>query len=167
MQHPHICSSQHRSPVRSQSASLDPARLDRAPAGPQALRAAGIDIESVPRGGEVTFHGPGQLVAYPVVNIRQLGVGARAWVEGLERSVVRTAALHDVHARVRRPTACMPAYLPHAFAPQLCPSQAGCGQPWHGTAANAVHCLSHLGGRGRCQEELACGWASASWLHWA
>lgn len=61
-------------------------------------------METAPRGGEVTFHGPGQLVAYPIVNIRQLGVGARAWVEGLERSVVSTAALHGVRARVRCPT---------------------------------------------------------------
>mmetsp|Transcript_31401 Transcript_31401/g.80470 ORF Transcript_31401/g.80470 Transcript_31401/m.80470 type:complete len:227 (-) Transcript_31401:42-722(-) len=69
----------------------------------EALKAAGVDVETAPRGGEVTFHGPGQLVAYPIVNIRQLGVGARAWVEGLERSVVSTAALHGVRARGQVP----------------------------------------------------------------
>lgn len=67
------------------------------------LKAAGIEVERVPRGGEVTFHGPGQLVAYPVVNIRELGVGARAWVEGLERTVVATAGVYGVQARGQVP----------------------------------------------------------------
>lgn len=38
----------------------------------------------------MTYHGPGQLVAYPIFDIRALGLGARAFVESLEDSVVST-----------------------------------------------------------------------------
>uniref|UniRef100_A0A061S2J0 lipoyl(octanoyl) transferase n=2 Tax=Tetraselmis sp. GSL018 TaxID=582737 RepID=A0A061S2J0_9CHLO len=63
----------------------------------------GIDVEAVPRGGEVTFHGPGQLVAYPIVNLRELRVGARAWIERLEQCVVDTAAVFGVTAKGQVP----------------------------------------------------------------
>lgn len=42
-----------------------------------------------------------QVVVYPVVNLRRLGVGARAYVEGLEDAMVRTAGVYGVSARVR------------------------------------------------------------------
>ena len=67
----------------------------------QDLAKKGIDVEEVPRGGEVTFHGPGQLVVYPIAGIRDLKMGARAWVEGLEDCIVDIAALYGVEARVR------------------------------------------------------------------
>jgi lipoate-protein ligase B len=47
------------------------------------LRQAGFDLLQLDRGGQATLHGPGQLVIFPVVNIRR--VGARAWVELLAR----------------------------------------------------------------------------------
>ena len=49
------------------------------------LRRAGIALRETDRGGDATYHGPGQLVAYPVVSLRGAGLGARAYVEGLER----------------------------------------------------------------------------------
>ena len=42
-----------------------------------------------------------QVVMYPIVNLRRLGVGARAYVEGLEDAMVRTAGVYGVSARVR------------------------------------------------------------------
>lgn len=62
--------------------------------------ALGAEVFVVPRGGETTFHGPGQLVVYPIVSLRQLGVGARAYVEGLEDVLVRTLGQHGISARV-------------------------------------------------------------------
>jgi hypothetical protein len=50
---------------------------------------------------QVTYHGPGQLVVYPIVSLRELGVGARAYVEGLEDALIRTAGVHGISARVQ------------------------------------------------------------------
>lgn len=62
----------------------------------QELSRLGVDVVTVPRGGETTYHGPGQLVAYPIVNLRQLGLGARAFVEGLEDAMVQTVGCFGI-----------------------------------------------------------------------
>jgi hypothetical protein len=62
----------------------------------QELARLGIDVVTVPRGGETTYHGPGQLVAYPILNLRQLGLGARAFVEGLEDAMVQTVGCFGI-----------------------------------------------------------------------
>lgn len=66
----------------------------------EALAAGGAEVVAVPRGGETTYHGPGQLVVYPIVSLRELGVGARAYVEGLEDCMVRTLGRYGIAARV-------------------------------------------------------------------
>ena len=66
----------------------------------EVLRQNGIDIHKVLRGGETTFHGPGQLILYPIVDLRRLKKGARAYVEGLEDTVVKTLAVYGVQAQV-------------------------------------------------------------------
>ena len=62
---------------------------------PEALQAKGIPIYETDRGGQVTFHGPGQLVAYPVVNLREWG-GPLKYVRTLERIIIDTLADFDV-----------------------------------------------------------------------
>lgn len=64
---------------------------------PQALEEKGIPIYETDRGGQVTFHGPGQLVAYPVVNLREWG-GPLKYVRTLERIIIDTLADFDVAA---------------------------------------------------------------------
>ena len=64
------------------------------------LQQQGIDIQKAGRGGETTFHGPGQIVLYPVVNLRRLGLGARAYVEALEDCMVDTCSKYGIQARV-------------------------------------------------------------------
>ncbi len=71
----------------------------------QVLEARGVEICTVPRGGEVTYHGPGQLVAYPIVDVRAAGLGARAYVEGLEDSLIDCLAAYGITARGRVPGA--------------------------------------------------------------
>jgi lipoate-protein ligase B len=71
----------------------------------QELAATGASVEHTLRGGDVTFHGPGQLVLYPVVHLRRAGLGARAFVEGLEDVLVALAARHAVSASGRMPGA--------------------------------------------------------------
>jgi lipoate-protein ligase B len=62
----------------------------------QDLAKLGVDVVTVPRGGETTYHGPGQLVAYPILNLRQPGLGARAFVEGLEDAMVQTVGCFGI-----------------------------------------------------------------------
>jgi len=65
------------------------------------LRRKGAEVFRVGRGGETTFHGPRQLVGYPIVNLRRLGKGARAYVEALEDTVVCTLQKFGIDAQVR------------------------------------------------------------------
>ncbi len=53
------------------------------------------------RGGETTFHGPGQLLCYPILHLRRRGLGARAFVHLLEESCIRLLAEHGIAASRR------------------------------------------------------------------
>ena len=55
------------------------------------LQSKGISLFHVERGGDVTYHGPGQLVCYPVVNLRATGWKIAKFVETLEEIMIRTA----------------------------------------------------------------------------
>ncbi|HEX4459042.1 MAG TPA: lipoyl(octanoyl) transferase LipB [Polyangia bacterium] len=68
-------------------------------ATPDELAARGVALVRSSRGGDVTYHGPGQLVAYPVV---RLGDGVVAHVERLAQAAVDVAAQHGVSARFDR-----------------------------------------------------------------
>ena len=60
---------------------------------------------SVDRGGEVTYHGPGQLVGYPIVNLREWGGGPLRFVRALEEVLVATLAEFEIGAETdQRPT---------------------------------------------------------------
>jgi lipoyl(octanoyl) transferase len=61
-----------------------------------------IPIVQIDRGGQVTYHGPGQLVVYPMLDLRRLGLGVRELVTALESAVIRTAATWNVTAAARR-----------------------------------------------------------------
>lgn len=66
------------------------------------VAAGGIPVVATDRGGQVTYHGPGQLVAYVLIDVRRRALGIRALVELLESAVVATAARYGVEARGRR-----------------------------------------------------------------
>ncbi len=55
-------------------------------------RSQGVDVYEIERGGDVTFHGPGQLVAYPIIDLEQHRLGVKKYVETLEEAVIRTIA---------------------------------------------------------------------------
>jgi lipoyl(octanoyl) transferase len=61
----------------------------------------GIEIVEVPRGGRSTYHGPGQLVCYPIIDLTARGRDLRRHVRGLERTIVRTLAGVGIEGRGR------------------------------------------------------------------
>lgn len=67
-------------------------------APPQTLAARGIEVIRVERGGEVTYHGPGQLVAYPVVRLADRGLFLREYVRALEGAMADACAAEGVAA---------------------------------------------------------------------
>ncbi len=76
----------------------DPAHI-RADAA--TLAARGIEVVQVERGGEVTYHGPGQLVAYPIIRLADRGLMVRPLVRSLEAALVTTCAALGVTAARR------------------------------------------------------------------
>ena len=62
------------------------------------LRQAKINVIPTERGGDVSYHGPGQLVAYPILDLRRWDADLRAYVERLERSAVEFCARYSVNA---------------------------------------------------------------------
>ena len=67
-------------------------------ATPQALAARTIELIRTERGGEVTYHGPGQLVAYPIVRLADRGILLRSFVRALEAAMSETCASYGVTA---------------------------------------------------------------------
>ncbi|MBS3978028.1 MAG: lipoyl(octanoyl) transferase LipB [Syntrophomonadaceae bacterium] len=61
-------------------------------ASPQALAQAGIEIYSADRGGDVAYHGPGQLVGYPVLHLDRHGKDVKDYLRRLEEVLIRTLA---------------------------------------------------------------------------
>lgn len=65
---------------------------------PEMLEAQGIEVIRVERGGEVTYHGPGQLVAYPIVKLAGRDLFLREYVRALEGAMADTCAADGVEA---------------------------------------------------------------------
>jgi lipoyl(octanoyl) transferase len=65
-------------------------------ATPAELQARGIELIRVERGGEVTYHGPGQLVGYPIIRLADRGILLRPLVRALEQAMIDTAAAFGV-----------------------------------------------------------------------
>lgn len=85
-------------PVLTLGKNSDPAHIL---ATPEELAARGIVIERIERGGEVTYHGPGQLVAYPIVRLHERGLLLRPFVRALEAALIETCTALGVAAARR------------------------------------------------------------------
>ncbi len=80
-------------PVFTLGMNADPAHV---------LVAGDTEVVRIDRGGQVTYHGPGQLVVYPLLDLRRAGLGVRDLVSALERAVIDYAAELGIAAECRR-----------------------------------------------------------------
>lgn len=62
------------------------------------LEAVGATFYHIDRGGDITYHGPGQLVCYPILNLEDFGLGLKAYVHLLEEAVIRVCASYGIAA---------------------------------------------------------------------
>lgn len=65
------------------------------------LRAGDIPVVNCDRGGQVTYHGPGQLVAYLLLDVRRRGLGVKALVANIEQAIIELLAGYQIHGQRR------------------------------------------------------------------
>ena len=108
----------------------------------------GIPVVATNRGGQVTYHGPGQVVAYPLVDLKRLGIYVKEYVYRLEHCVIKT--LEDDGVTGHRVAGAPGVYVriadPFGHAPVRGPD----GDPFHGLGKIAAlgikvsrHCTYH------------------------
>jgi lipoyl(octanoyl) transferase len=89
LRHPHVI---------TLGSSADPSHVLL---GPEERTARGVELHEVGRGGDVTYHGPGQLVAYPILDLKPDRKDLHAYLRDLEEVLIRTAGEFGVVARRR------------------------------------------------------------------
>lgn len=62
----------------------------------QMLAQRGVSFYEIDRGGDVTYHGPGQIVGYPIFDLDQFGLGLKQYIHLLEEAIIRLLALYNV-----------------------------------------------------------------------
>lgn len=65
----------------------------------ETMREKGIDFYHIQRGGDITFHGKGQITAYPIFDLENFGIGFRAYVEKLEEVIIRALAKYNLEGK--------------------------------------------------------------------
>ena len=66
------------------------------------LTEKGVSVMATDRGGNITYHGPGQLVAYPIIDLKQRRLKVVDFVSGLEQTMIRTAGHWNIQAGTDR-----------------------------------------------------------------
>ena len=62
------------------------------------LRSIGAEFFHIDRGGDVTYHGPGQVVGYPILDLEKLGIGLREYIDSLEEAIIGVCAEWGIEA---------------------------------------------------------------------
>jgi lipoyl(octanoyl) transferase len=62
------------------------------------LKSIGATFYKTDRGGDITYHGPGQLVGYPIFDLDQMGIGIKAYVRHLEQTIIATLDRYGIEA---------------------------------------------------------------------
>jgi lipoate-protein ligase B len=87
LEHPHTYTLGKRG-----SSSAFPAKMAE-------LEEDGVSFHIVDRGGDVTYHGPGQLVCYPIMDLKERGLDLKAYVRDLEQVIIRSLRMFDISGR--------------------------------------------------------------------
>ena len=119
------------------------------------LASAGVEVAMTDRGGDITYHGPGQLVAYPIVDLNRLHLRLHEYMRCLERAVIRVCNHFGVAAAADPEATGVWVGLPHENATKVdgAPARKICAmgirvRQWvslHGLALNVSTNLSHFG----------------------
>jgi len=128
-------------------------------ADPQRLAELGIDVQPTDRGGDITYHGPGQLVAYPILRLGLLGLNVGRYMRLLEDVVIDTVGAFGVCAqREPKRTGVWVDEGASAKPAKLCAMgvRVRKGVTMHGLALNVTTNLSHF------QTIVPCGLAGCS-----
>ncbi|MDL2304773.1 lipoyl(octanoyl) transferase LipB [Bacteroides sp. OttesenSCG-928-D19] len=66
--------------------------------GEAQLQAIGATLFHIDRGGDITYHGPGQLVCYPIINLEDYNLGLKTYIHRIEEAIIRVCALYGINA---------------------------------------------------------------------
>ena len=116
---------------------------------PEQRKQRNVTVAEVDRGGDITFHGPGQIVAYPLLDLEPLRLGSSAYMQGLERLVVETLATLQLDANVQPGMPGVWVYDPaHATEAKICAigTRVSRGLTKHGLALNHTVDLDYFTG---------------------
>jgi lipoyl(octanoyl) transferase len=112
--------------------------------------AGGIPVVQSNRGGQVTYHGPGQVVAYPLVDLRRLGIYVKEYVFRIEQAVIRTLEGYGVTGHRVAGAPGIYVNLADPFGHAALPSPRDPRDPWRGLGKIAAlgikvsrHCAYH------------------------
>ncbi len=65
---------------------------------PAFLRKIGADYYRIDRGGDITYHGPGQIVGYPIFDLELFGIGVRQYIYNIEQAIIQTLSAYGIGA---------------------------------------------------------------------
>jgi lipoate-protein ligase B len=118
------------------------ASRDHILASAEELRQAGITVHTVERGGDVTYHGPGQLVGYPILSLQAHHLGVSDYMHALEEVILRT--LDDFGLPACRRTGLIGVWVEDRKIAAL-GARVERGVTFHGFALNVAPDLKHFG----------------------
>ena len=114
-----------------------------------------VELVQSDRGGDITYHGPGQLVVYPIIRLADHGLSVSGYVHALEAAVIQTLARYGIEGRadpkavgiwVQDGNSCAQNEAPHPLA-KICAIGVRIrrGVSLHGLALNVTTTLEHFG----------------------
>ncbi len=63
----------------------------------ESLKQIGASLYQIDRGGDITYHGPGQITGYPIFDLEQLGMGLKTYISTLEEMIIRVLSRYNIH----------------------------------------------------------------------